>query len=457
MPAPGTLTEGPVARALVAFAIPTIAASVLQTLNLSINAIWVGQLLGPDALAAAVNVNLVLGLVHAVTFGFGMSLTVLIARAIGGGDIAGMRRSVGAGIGLFLAAGVVLAIAGELALEPVLGLLGVPAEVQSLARDYARVSFAGLPFGLLFVFLVLALRGAGDARTPLLFVVLSTLIDVALNPVLILGLGPLPRMGIGGSALASLLASAAALALLGVYVYACDLSIRLRGAELRHLVPALPLLRTVLGQGVPMGLQMIVMSGASLAMMGLVNAQGAATVAAYAAVLQLWGYVAMPAMGLGSAASTMAAHNIGAGRWDRIDRIAAASAALGFAITLVIVLPVVALDRPLLALFLDPQGQAMPIARHINGCATWGFVIFGAALPLVVIPRANGANIAPLVIMTIMFIPVRLGVAYLLRPCWGADALWWSFPISFLVAGVLIAAYYRLGNWRRLRVLALAP
>lgn len=447
------LTRGPVTRSLLVFAIPTITAGVLQTINLSINAMWVGHLLGPEALAATANVNLVLGLLHMVTMGFGMAVTILIARAIGAGDLAALRRNLGAGLGIFSAVGLVLAILGLCTTPFVLAPLGMPPEIQSLALDYARLSFLSLPLGLLFMFLVLALRGTGDSRTPLLFIVLVALLDVALNPVLILGFGALPRMGISGSALASLIASAAGLALLVFTIYARDLPIRLRGAELRYLRPSLPLLRTILGQGVPMGLQMIVSSAASLVMIGLVNREGTATVAAYAAVLQLWGYVSMPANGLGNAASTMAAQNIGAGRWDRVDRIAGASAALGFAITLSLVLLLVALDRAVLGLFLGTDGEGMAIARHINHRATWGYVLYGALLPLVVIPRANGANLAPLIIMTIMFVPVRMGFAWLMRPYWGADALWWSFPISFLVAGVLIVGYYRFGDWRRLRVL----
>lgn len=448
-----TLTEGPITRSLLAFAAPAVAATVLQSLNMSINAMWVGHLIGREGLAAAANVNLIAGLVMMMTFGFGTAVSILIARAMGAGDAAGMRRNFGAGLGIFSVAGVVLSVGAALTIHPILRALNLPADVYPLALDYARISFAALPIGLLFIFLMLALRGVGDSRTPLLFVGLSAVIDVGLNPLLILGIAPLPPMGIAGSALASLIASSISLALLTRYVYARDLPIRLRGAELRLIVPPLRLVSTILRQGIPMGLQMIIASVGSLVMMSLVNGEGTATIAAYAAVAQLWSYVQMPATGLGGAASTMAAQNIGAGRWDRVDRIAMASASLGFGITLFVVLLIIALDQHALGLFLDQDGASMLIAQHINFCATWSFALYGALLPLVVIPRANGASIAPLVIMTIMFIPGRLGFAYLLRPTWGADAIWWTFPVSFFIAGVLIVGYYRFGGWRRLNVL----
>lgn len=450
------LTEGPVVQGLLAFAIPAIAATVLQSLNMSINAMWIGHLIGHQGLAAAANVNLLIGLALMMTFGFGTAITILIARSMGAGSTDGVRRNFGAGIGIFSIAGIFLTICAELAIHPILRSLDMPGDVYPLALDYAVISFAGLPLALLFISLILALRGVGDVRTPLIFVGFSAVIDVGLNPLLILGLGPLPEMGIAGSALASLIASFASLALLIGYVYARDLPLRLRGAELRYLFPPLRLVGTILRQGIPMGLQMVMTSVASLVMMRLVNGEGAATAAAYAAVAQLLSYISMPANGLGGAASTMAAQNIGAGQWDRVDRIAMASAALGFGITLLVVLLLIGLDRQVLGLFLDANGDAMPIARHINLCATWSYVLFGALLPLVVIPRANGASIAPLIIMTIMFIPARLGFAYLLRPLLGVDAIWWSIPVSFFIAGILIVAYYRYGGWRRLDVLSQA-
>ena len=147
------LTQGPVTRSLLAFAMPTIVANLLQTFNLTINAMWLGHLVGPEGLAAAANVNLILGLIHMVTLGFGMAVTILIARAMGAGDTAAMRRSFGAGIGLFSVAGVVLGIAGTCTAPWLLSHLGMPPEVYPLALEYAHISFASTPVALLFAFL----------------------------------------------------------------------------------------------------------------------------------------------------------------------------------------------------------------------------------------------------------------------------------------------------------------
>ncbi len=290
-----TLTDGPVVSSLWSFALPTMAATALQSINGSINTIWIGHLIGKEGLAAASNVNIIISMSHAMTFGFGMAVAILIARAAGAGDVDGLRRSFGAGVGLFSVSGLILTLLGLLGLPSLLSVLDTPADAVPQALEYAYMSFAGLLPALLFTFLQIALRGAGDAHTPLLFIIPVALIDAALNPLLILGAGPFPEMGIAGSALASFISSSAGLAMIIAWIYARDLPIRLRGLELHNLVPAPRLALAIMRQGIPMGLQMIMMSISSLVMLVFVNGEGTATVAAYAAVTLLWGYVQTPA------------------------------------------------------------------------------------------------------------------------------------------------------------------
>lgn len=448
-----SLTEGPIIGALFAFALPTLASNVLQSLNGSINAMWVGRLIGHIGLAATSNANLIMFMVFALIFGFGMATTILIGQNMGRRDLAAVRRTMGAGITLFLSIGFCAAIASWLGMPALLHALGTPADVYPQALEYSRVMFLGLPAGLLLVFLQMALRGTGDSLTPLLFMIPSALIDIGLNPVLILGMGPAPKMGIAGSATAGLIANYASLLLLLIYIYARDLPIRLRGPELHYLVPARQLVLTIIRMGIPIGLQMIVMSAASLVMMGLVNREGTTTVAAYGAVNQLWVYIQMPAIAIGTAVSAMAAQNIGADRWDRIDRIAASGVAMNLLLTGLLVLSVTLPDRFVLGLFLGSDAAAIAIAHHINVIASWGFVLFGITMVLTAIPRANGATVAALVIMTLAMIPGRLGAVYALEPTIGSDALWWSFPLGSIIAMILTIGYYRFGSWRQRKVL----
>ena len=462
-PKPGTpsqrpgqrdLTTGPITRTLLAFTLPTLGSSILQSLNGSINSVWVGRLIGEDALAATSNANIVMFLLTAFVFGFGMASTILIGQAFGRRDVDGARRVVGTAIGSFSLLAIVIAGLGWLLAPEILHLLGTPAGAAPLALAYLRVIFVAMPAALMLVMLMMALRGSGDSLTPLWFMILAVILDSGLNPLFIAGIGPFPRMGIAGSATATVIANYVAFAGLVAYIYVRDLPLRLRGAELSYLKPDPVLLRTIVTKGLPMGLQIIVISASALMLIGLVNREGVQTAAAFGVAMQLWTYLQMPAMAVGAAVSTMVAQNIGADRWDRVSRITRAGLISTLAITAVLVVTLAIADRPALALFLGGSSPALPIARHIQLLATWSFLMFGVTMVLFGTVRANGAAIGPLIILAIGLIPVRLGFAILARPWLGADALWLSFPVSSLANMAMAIAYYANGSWKKSRMIA---
>ena len=443
------LTSGPIGPTLMAFALPTLGSNVLQSLNGSINAIWVGRFLGENALAATSNANIIMFLMFGAVFGFGMAATILIGQSWGRRDVEGARRAFGSAIGLVLAASVVTALVGWATTHDILVLLATPPQALPLAEDYLRVIFLGLPASMMLVLVMMGLRGTGDAMTPLWFMILGVILDAGLNPLLILGVGPFPQLGIAGSALATLISGTVSIVALVVWINLRDLPIRLRGAELAFLRPQRALVKTILAKGLPIGAQMLVISLAGLAMVGLVNREGVATTAAYGVTLQLWGYIQMPALAIGAAVSAMAAQNIGANRWDRVGQVTRIGILYNIALTGVLVGAVLWFDRTTLGLFLAPDSPAIPIGQRISVIASWSFILFGVTMVLFGTVRANGAVWGPLLILFVAMFPVRLGLALLLRPTLGADALWWSFPAGSMATLVGAALYYRYGPWRR--------
>lgn len=446
------LTEGPINKTLLLFALPTLGSSVLQSLNGSINAVWVGRFLGENALAATANANLIMFLLNAFVFGFGMAATILVGQSFGRKDIASARRAIGTALGAFIPVTIVIATLGWTFAPEILTLLRTPIEAYQPALDYLRVIFIAIPMSLIIVLLMMGLRGVGDAVTPLYFMIVAVVLDSTLNPVFILGLGPAPRMGIAGSATATVIANVVGLIAMIVFIYARDLPLRLRGAELAYLKPDRATLRTIMVKGFPMGLQMVVVSLAAIVMIGFVNSEGLETAAAFGVTQQLWTYVQMPAMAIGAAVSAMAAQNIGAGRWDRVSRITRVGIVQNVLLTGSLVALLLFVDRPALALFLGGDSPALPIARHIQFLATWNFILFGATMVFFGVVRANGAVIAPLIILAVAMFPVRLGFIFLARPWLGVDALWLSFPAGSIVTLAAAAWYYKYGRWREARM-----
>jgi Na+-driven multidrug efflux pump len=259
-------------------------------------------------------------------------------------------------------------------------------------------------------------------------------------------------MGIAGSALSTLVGNYVSLIGLLIFLYAKDLPLRLRGKELRYLLPNAAILKTLVAKGLPMGIQMIVISVSALALIGMVNREGVDTTAAFGVALQLWTYVQMPAMALGAAVSAMVSQNIGAGKWDRVSAITRSGIGYTILITGALIVLLTLADRSVLALFMGRSSPALPIARHIHLLATWNFVLFGVTMVLFGTVRANGAVWAPLIILAIGLVPVRFGWILGAEHWLGADAIWTSFPVSSFVNLALAAAYYWNGSWKKARM-----
>jgi len=458
MPAPSArhpaLTEGPIGRTLLMFSLPILGSNVLQSLNASVNAIWIGHYLGEAALSAVSNANLILFFLLGVVFGISMANTILVGQAVGAKDIDQAKRVVGTSAGFFVVLSMIVAILGYVFTGQILQAMGTPADAQPYASAYLRVIFVALPAMYFYNFLMMTLRGAGDSRTPFWFMVFSVALDIALNPLLIFGWGPVPALGIAGSATATLIAQSAALLGLIAYLYRRKHFLGLYRGELHYLKPDPALLRALVLKGLPMGLQMVVISSSALVMISMVNAYGSQTTAAYGAASQLWTYIQMPSLAIGAAVSSMAAQNVGAQRWDRVSRIAGAGVAYNLLLTGVLVAVVYLFNRGALGIFLPDDGTAIDIAGHINAIVVWSFLFFGLSFVLFGVVRATGAVMPPLIILAVALWFVRVPFAWLLRDQYGADAVWWSFPLGSVIAVALAAAYYRWGNWRHASMLA---
>ncbi len=456
-PVRGDLTQGPVARTLLLFTLPTLGGNVLQSLNGSISAIYVGKFLGENAFAAAGIATFVMFAIFSSVFGLGMATTILIGQAKGRGDIAEVRRTIGATAGTFIAIGLVMSLFGGSIAPPILRMMATPAVVMPFATSFLHVVFIGVPLVFMTVLLQSALRGIGDAATPFWTTVLNLVFSLVLNPIFILGLGPIPRLGLPGAAIAGVVTNLICLAFVLWRIYSLDLPIRLRGRELALLIPDWAHLRPVLVIGVPMGLSMMIMSLSGVVMMGLINREGVDTAAAYNAVNQMYGYIQMPAFAVGSAVSAMAAQNIGAGRWDRIGLIARTGVITNMVMTGVLVLIVLLAGHFLLGLFLPLGSNAIPIGEHINLLIAWTFVPMGISMVMTSIVRANGAVVVPFCILVFSIILVRMSVGFGLYPHYGSDAIWWSFMASGSASALMGIAYYLHGGWRKGRSTAEVP
>jgi putative MATE family efflux protein len=452
LPPKYSLTEGSIPRALLAFALPILAGNVMQSVNGSINAIWVGRYLGEVALAAAGNSNVVMFLLFGVIFGLSMAATVMVAQCVGAKNVEEAKRVVGTSAVFFLGIALLLGLLGTVLAHPLLSWMHTPSDVMPLALAYMRIIFLALPFMSGMFFLMAVLRGAGDSRTPFIFLALAVVLDIVLNPLFIFGWGFVPRLGIAGSATATLIAQGIAFTALIAHLYRSRHFLRIRRHELALFRVDWSLVRVLVTKGVPMGLQMFVLSSSMIALTSLVNRFGAQETAGFNAAQQLWNYIQMPALAIGAAVSSMAAQNVGAGNWGRVGRVVRTGVAFNWLIGGSLITIVYLLNHAALGLFLPPHGQAIVIAEHLNRIILWSFILFGTSIVIFGVMRATGAVMAPLVMLSISLWLVRVPFAYLMLDRLKADAIWWSFPLASTVSISMAVTYYRFGGWRRARL-----
>ena len=451
------LTVGPIGKTLILFALPMMGANILQSLNGSANAIWVSHVLGEAALTATSNANQIMFLMLGAVFGLSMASNIMIGQAIGARDEALAKRVIGSSTTFFIVVSISVGLLGAALTPQILDAMGTPPAARRDAIAYLQVIFSAMPFMYFFSYIMMAQRGVGDSRTPFYFALMAVVLDVILNPLLIIGVGPFPKLGIAGSATATLVSQTVTLAAMIIHLYRRQSILMLRPGEFHLLIPDLAIIRGLVFKGLPMGAQMMVTSLAAVTMMSMVNRYGVHVSAAYGAATQVWTYIQMPAMALGASVSSMAAQNVGAGRMDRVDEIARKGLLFAFIGGLVPVLIIFLADPWVLRAFLPAGSPSLPIAIHINSIVLWGFIPFGMAFIVSGVVRATGAVWPPMAAMVIALWVVRVPLANILQPHLGVDGVWIAYPSGSVVMLALAVGYFVWGDWRNSRMLPTTP
>lgn len=443
------LTNGPITATLIRFSLPLLVTLLLHTISGSWNAVWVSHVLGPGELIAVVNANVMMGILMALVSGFGVAAGIFVGQAMGADDVDAVHKIVGTAIGFAVAASTLIAVIGLFSVEFIVELLQMPQETRVNSIVYFRIFCLSMPTLFVFIFSTIILRSTGDAKTPFIFSTIWIILGFILTPLLLTGMFGLPRFGIAGAAMGGCIANAVALVSLYIYIYRKDFPLVLRGDKLRYLLPDMAILWQLAKRAIPSAAETMIVQGAYFMLLSLVNAYGVMTAAGYAAAAQLWGYVQLPAFAITASMSLMAAQNIGAAQWGRVNKIALCGCVLSVLATTAMALLVYSLGELPLKLFLPDGGEALQAAQEINKVVLWNWPIVAVTLGLFAIVRANGVMLPSAIIFAVTLWGLRIPFANMLQPQLGAAAIWWSFPLGTFASALLALAYYRWGKWRQ--------
>ncbi len=433
--------SGPLWRPFARFLAPLVVGNVLQVLSGTLNSLFIGQLLGTQALAAASAVLPMVYFFNALVIGIGSGGSVLVGQAWGARDLAKVRAIAGTLVVFGVIVGLVIALLGGLQAERLLRLLGTPPDVLADATAYARLMMFAMP-GLLGSILVMQLlRGMGDTTTPLRALLLSNLIACVVTPAFIRGWLGLPQLGVASAALATLLSVVAAFGYVGWRM-------RRTGHPLapgRALLPALRIDRRVLWVvvklGVPLGLQMVATTLAQLALVSLVNRFGSDATAAYGAVYQLMNYAQFPALSIGIATSILGAQAIGAGRAAQLGAITRTGLQMNLLVTgSLVALGYLFADR-LLSMFIT-KPEVTALAASLLRMILWSCAVHGFASVLSGSMRASGTVLLPTALSVLCIVVIQVPSAYALSNAVGLKGVWMAYPIAFMAMLGLQALCY---------------
>ena len=445
-----TPTQRPLWQIYLIFLAPMVLSNFLQSFSGTLNGIYVGQLLGTQALAAVSGMFPIVFFFIALVIGLGAGASVLIGQAWGARETSMVKQITGATLTLGALVGLIAAVLGSVFARPAMQALGTPPDVLDEAVGYAQVMMLILPLLMVFILFTQLLRGVSDTVSPLLALMVSTAVGLLLTPALIKGWVGLAPMGIQSAALAGLVGNALAMLFL-VYRLRHKNSVM---APDRELWAALRLNREILGKvlriGLPTGVQMVVLSLSELVILALVNSHGSQATAAYGAVTQIVNYVQFPALSIAITASILGAQAIGAGHLERIGPILRTGMLINLCLTGALIVLGYALSDWLLGLFITDV-DARIRAEHLLHIMLWSILVFGFQAVIGGIMRASGVVLVPMGITIFCVLCIELPVAYALDAHFGLEGVWMAFPVTYLAMLGLQTAYYRL-VWRHKQI-----
>ncbi|MGD8192329.1 MATE family efflux transporter [Brevibacillus ginsengisoli] len=445
-------TPKPIWRSMLMFLVPLILSNALQSIGQLIGSIIVGRSIGVNALAVISSFFPLFFLLVAFAMGIGAGSSILIGQAHGAQNTERVKAIVGTSLSFTFYLGLGLAVISSIFTWDLMRLLGIPDNIMADTVLYGRILFLSTPIMFLLFVYTTFMRGIGDSKTPSNFLMISTVLNVALLPLLIFGWMGLPKLGVFGAAYASVISMLLTLVLMLLYLRKKKHPLQFDASIRRHLRLDGQLLKLLLRLGIPSSIGMILVSLSEIAVITFVNRYGSEATAAYGAVNQVVSYIQMPAMSLSMAVSIFAAQSIGAGQLDRLKEVFRAGVVLNYVIGGVLVFAVYLFGENILSWFLTST-STLEMAHSLLMITLWSYLALGHAQIISALMRASGTVLWPTLINGLSIWLVEVPLAYYLSTFTelGIKGIWVGYPAAFLVVLIFQYVYYQWA-WKKKQI-----
>lgn len=433
------LVHDSLGKTIARVALPAVASSLLMTLFASVDAFWVGTRLGSDGLAAVSTSLFWIWMMVALAEMIGVGLTAVAARRHGEGQPDVAAKVCGDALLFTLAMGCVVTVLGLIALRALFATMHTPPEVTALGIRYLGTYLVGIPLIYGFFAIDATFRAAGDTRTPFILLIVSVGVTLVLDPALMLGWGPLPRLGIAGAAIANVCTRGAAFAMGAILAVRRGL-LRVRKVEWASIA-------AVCRVGLPTAVTGIVFSIIYIVVTRTATRFGTPALAALGIGHRVESWLFMIGVGFGAATAAIVGQNLGAGQVKRAER--AGWLAVGLCSVLGLAACVVdLLYAPQLArLFTDDPAVILEAARYLRIAA---ISQLGICAEIVLEGALGGAGeTLPPMIASSAFTAARVPLVPVMATRWGSTGIWWAISLTAIGRAMSMIGLWRLGRWKR--------
>lgn len=434
------LTTGKESHLIIGFAIPMLIGNVFQQLYNVVDSIIVGHFIGKSALAAVgVSMPLIFTLISIIV-GLSIGFNVIISQFFGAKDYKNVQRTVDTmNIILFVSA-LIFSFLGLIALRRILVIIQTPADVYEQTVNYLQIYLLGLIFFFGYNGNSAIYRGMGDSKTPLYFILISTILNIFLDLLFVVVF----KWGIQGAAWATIIAQAIAFfaSIIFINKYHSFLKYRLINLSFDKVIFKKSLLI-----GLPTAVQQSLVALGMVALISIVNLFGTNVVAAYTIATRIESFVSLPAMNFAAALATFTGQNIGAQKLNRIKTGYIETLKIVFLITVISSVVIILFSSFFVKLFTS-DNMVVSLSKEYLNIVSFFFVFFAFMFVNNGVLRGAGDTLVPMFITLLSLWLVRVPLAYFLSSKFGYIGIWWAIPIAWFLGMTFSYLYYKTGRWK---------
>ncbi len=433
-------TNGSERKLIFQFALPMLTGNVFQQLYNIVDSIIVGNFIGKEALAAVGASFPIIFTMIALIIGIASGSTIVIAQFFGARDYQTVRKMIDTLLIFLFFASILVTIIGITFTEQILRIIQLPEDIIPQAKAYLDIYLAGMIVFFGFNGISAILRGLGDSKTPMYFLIISTLLNIGLDLLFVLVF----KWGIKGVAIATILSQGIAFISAIIYLNSTHKIIRFR---LKNLTFDMGLFKKSFRIGLPTGIQHTFVSLGMMAVLTIVNLFGTNVIAAYSVVLRINSIATLPAMNFAAALATFVGQNLGAGKTHRATKGLKETILMSSLVSVSVSILVIVFGKFLMVLF-TPDPEVIRIGKEYLMIVGSFYIIFSIMFSINGALRGAGDTLIPMFITLLSLWFIRVPVAYLLSKSIDETGIWWAFPIGWLAGAVLSYLYYLTGRWK---------